>query len=94
MIAPTTIVRAWKDPLFRETLTAEERALLPDHPAGAVELSDSELDRAAGGIDIDWTTILDTIFGSFRQGTKYSCCTIQCGGSSQCTKDPTCRVKR
>ena len=44
------IVRAWKDAEYRASLSAEEQALLPEHPAGAIELADEELARAAGGI--------------------------------------------
>lgn len=33
---PTT--RAWKDPVFRATLNESERAALPIHPVGVVEL--------------------------------------------------------
>ena len=45
------VVRAWKDPEYRNRLGAAERALLPDHPAGAIELSDAELDAVAGGVN-------------------------------------------
>jgi mersacidin/lichenicidin family type 2 lantibiotic len=46
-----TIVRAWKDPEFRASLTSEERASLPDCPAGPAftELNESELEDAVGG---------------------------------------------
>jgi mersacidin/lichenicidin family type 2 lantibiotic len=43
------IVRAWKDPVYRKTLTSEQLANLPPHPAGINELSDDELQRIAGG---------------------------------------------
>jgi mersacidin/lichenicidin family type 2 lantibiotic len=43
------IVRAWKDAEYRRSLSQAERALLPDHPAGAVELTDAELAAIAGG---------------------------------------------
>jgi mersacidin/lichenicidin family type 2 lantibiotic len=29
------IIRAWKDPRYRRSLTAAEREALPPHPAGA-----------------------------------------------------------
>ena len=63
------IIRAWKDPRYRESLTEGERALLPEHPAGLVELSDSELDDAAGGLI---TILLSLAFGS---------CNIRCTGT-------------
>ncbi len=32
------IVRAWKDEEYRASLSAEERALLPENPAGQVQV--------------------------------------------------------
>jgi mersacidin/lichenicidin family type 2 lantibiotic len=43
------VVRAWKDEAYRASLTAEERSLIPENPAGVVELSDAELEGIAGG---------------------------------------------
>jgi mersacidin/lichenicidin family type 2 lantibiotic len=43
------IIRAWKDAEYRASLSADERALLPEHPAGLIELADTDLDLAAGG---------------------------------------------
>jgi mersacidin/lichenicidin family type 2 lantibiotic len=43
------IIRSWRDPEYRESLTAAERAQLPDHPAEAIELSDDQLSLADGG---------------------------------------------
>jgi mersacidin/lichenicidin family type 2 lantibiotic len=42
-------VKAWKDPVYRASLSEDERRSLPPSPAGFVELSDSELDGADGG---------------------------------------------
>jgi mersacidin/lichenicidin family type 2 lantibiotic len=42
-------IRAWKDEEYRMSLTEEQRSLLPDNPAGLVELSDAELESIAGG---------------------------------------------
>ena len=44
------IIRAWKDEQYRLSLSEAERALVPGHPAGAMELSDAALDGAAGGL--------------------------------------------
>ena len=44
------IIRAWKDEEYRMSLTEEQRALLPDNPAGPTELSDADLDSAVGGL--------------------------------------------
>lgn len=43
------IIRAWKDDEYRLSLTEVERAELPVHPLGPVELQDVALDGAAGG---------------------------------------------
>lgn len=43
------IIRAWKDVQYRSSLSAGQRALLPEHPAGSVELTDEDLGIVAGG---------------------------------------------
>ena len=45
------IVRAWKDPEFRASLSPEQRATLPECPSGQsiTELDDTDLDSAVGG---------------------------------------------
>jgi mersacidin/lichenicidin family type 2 lantibiotic len=49
------IIRAWKDKAYRESLSEAERALLPENPAGLIELTDADLDGVAGGITIQTT---------------------------------------
>jgi mersacidin/lichenicidin family type 2 lantibiotic len=44
------IVRAWKDPEYRKSLTPEQLASLPANPAGTGELTDEELKKTAGGL--------------------------------------------
>lgn len=44
------IIRAWKDEDYWLSLDESERALLPANPAGLVELTDADLDQAAGGL--------------------------------------------
>ena len=43
------IIRAWKDSDYRSELKEEELALLPENPAGLVELTDEALEDVAGG---------------------------------------------
>ena len=43
------IVRAWRDADYRNSLSETERSALPDHPAGWIELADTDLKDAAGG---------------------------------------------
>jgi mersacidin/lichenicidin family type 2 lantibiotic len=42
------LIQSWKDEDFRLSLTAEERAQLPENPAGLVELTDEALDELVG----------------------------------------------
>jgi mersacidin/lichenicidin family type 2 lantibiotic len=42
------IIRAWKDEDYRRSLSAEEHAQLPQHPAGLIELTDADLDNVIG----------------------------------------------
>jgi len=46
------IVRAWKDATYRHNLSGEEQALLPEHPAGSIDLTDEELPQVAGATGI------------------------------------------
>ena len=48
-MSKSNIIRAWKDPVYRDTLGAEERATLPPHPAGGIEIRDEDLRSVAGG---------------------------------------------
>lgn len=66
------IIRAWKDPEFRATLSGEELASLPAHPAGLVELDDEELARAAGLYGYPQTTNLACTMSTFRK--HFGCC--------------------
>jgi mersacidin/lichenicidin family type 2 lantibiotic len=44
------VVRALKDAAYRESLGAEERALVPPSQAGHIELDDTELESVVGGL--------------------------------------------
>jgi len=43
------VVRAWKSDVYRGTLTEDQLAMMPAHPAGIAELSEAELMDANGG---------------------------------------------
>ncbi|HEY0735248.1 MAG TPA: mersacidin/lichenicidin family type 2 lantibiotic [Herpetosiphonaceae bacterium] len=47
------IIRAWKDDEYRSSLSEEARALLPEHPAGLLELRDEDLGLVAGAVSVD-----------------------------------------
>jgi mersacidin/lichenicidin family type 2 lantibiotic len=42
------IIRAWTDEEYRQSLNEEQLALLPEHPAGLIELDDEDLRSVAG----------------------------------------------
>ncbi|HET9228978.1 MAG TPA: mersacidin/lichenicidin family type 2 lantibiotic [Thermoanaerobaculia bacterium] len=43
------VVRAWRDEEYRNSLSAEERAALPENPAGIATISDETLRSISGG---------------------------------------------
>jgi mersacidin/lichenicidin family type 2 lantibiotic len=43
------ILRAWKDPEYRKSLTPAQLALVPDNPAGDAELTADDLRGVSGG---------------------------------------------
>ncbi len=47
-MSTVNIIRAWKDPDYRRSLTAAQRAGLPANPAGAIEFQN--LDFVYGSI--------------------------------------------
>src|SRR5689334_22887102 len=47
----SNIVRAWKDGAYRQFLSTEELAVLPANPAGAIELTEAELEAISGTTD-------------------------------------------
>ncbi|MFL6237521.1 MAG: mersacidin/lichenicidin family type 2 lantibiotic [Thermoanaerobaculia bacterium] len=63
------VIRAWKDPFYRASLSAEERALLPDHPAALVELDDEQLKSTSGSALTTAMKCTEFTFNNFR-----SCC--------------------
>ena len=42
------IVRAWKDEAYRESLSQQQKAILPANPAGELEMSDADLATVVG----------------------------------------------
>ena len=45
----TDVIRAWKDESFRAGLSAEQRAQMPENPAGTMELTEQDLVETEGG---------------------------------------------
>ena len=50
------IVRAWKDPVYRASLSEDQLAALPMHPSGLTDLRDEQLRMATGGAVAAQTT--------------------------------------
>jgi mersacidin/lichenicidin family type 2 lantibiotic len=48
-MSKANIIRAWKQEDYRLGLSEAERATLPPNPAGAIELTDTQLTGIAGG---------------------------------------------
>jgi len=47
------VVRAWKDAIYRQSLSVEEQTVLPANPAGEIELADDALEAIFGAQDSD-----------------------------------------
>ena len=65
------IIRAWKDEEYRNSLSPAQRARVPEHPAGMIELADDELQAAVGGAR--WHS---TLLCSWYECTKSHICEI------------------
>jgi mersacidin/lichenicidin family type 2 lantibiotic len=45
-VTTQNIIRAWKDPEYRNNLSESERAALPANPAGRIEVADAKSNQA------------------------------------------------
>ncbi len=70
-MAGKDVARAWKNPMYRASLSAEELSALPTNPAGLAELTDDQLKQASGLAGIVVTT-----FKTCTQFTlhRFHCC--------------------
>jgi len=58
------VIRSWKDPRYRRSLSAQQIQKLPEHPAGPAVLSDQELKVASGiALEEDFSIPLTTALG-------------------------------
>ena len=73
------VIRAWKDELYRASLSERELAHLPDHPAGFIELEEEQLANIEGG-----TSMPCVVSGTIV--TDFLSCFPPCDG----TIDGTC----
>jgi len=86
-------IRAWKDELFRSTLTPEEQATLPPSPTGAIELDDRDLTDVAGGeVALTETTICATGLACLTVLTIAISKNISCGACDVTLWSGSCAV--
>lgn len=70
------IVRAWKDAEYRQRLSIEEQALLPEHPAGSIELAQEDLHQVAGGVQPSFNPFCSLTVCSFMDDCTYTTITL------------------
>lgn len=65
-VSKETVLKAWKDEGFRNSLSPEVQAAIPDRPRSADgdELSDDQLEAAAGGTTLACGALFVTAFGA------------------------------
>lgn len=68
------IIRAWRSEEYWLSLSEEERARLPENPAGMVELDDVDLSDVAGGVVETMSLLVECA----------SCNSCQCHNSANC----------
>ena len=47
------VIRAWKDEEYRQSLTEAQRASVPPHPSGLIELKTEEMGGVLGGSNFE-----------------------------------------
>jgi mersacidin/lichenicidin family type 2 lantibiotic len=77
----TDIIRAWKDEEYRLSLTEEQRALLPDNPAGLLELSEADLESVQGGF---CNSFMGCTVGAGNCNNNFSFARMTCDQSCPC----------
>jgi mersacidin/lichenicidin family type 2 lantibiotic len=70
------VIRAWKDPMFRNSLSHEERASLPENPAGVIELTDAQLEAAGAAKPTAICTYVCSIGCTWGPSCPSSLCTV------------------
>ncbi|HYX52248.1 MAG TPA: mersacidin/lichenicidin family type 2 lantibiotic [Candidatus Limnocylindrales bacterium] len=59
------VIRSWKDPKYRRSLTAQQLQAIPEHPAGSFMITEQEMKVASGLMmeDEDFSIPLTTALG-------------------------------
>ncbi len=69
------VIRAWKDEEYRNSLTSDQLAALPENPAGLVELEDSDLLNVDGGTSVPCAIVTSAISFILTDGLS---CSVNC----------------
>jgi len=64
------VIRAWKDPFYRASLSEEAQAALPQHPAGVADLTDGQI-RTLG---VSGGTTTAPLCTNYTYGGLSACC--------------------
>ena len=72
------IIRAWKDENYRNSLSDEQRAQLPQNPAGIIDLSEQEMESIVGGLKNGGLTHLGTGTGTTANVCNGCCVYATC----------------
>ena len=74
------IIRAWKDENYRNSLSDEQRAQLPQNPAGIIDLSEEEMESIVGGLKNGslGLTLLGTGTGTTANVCNGCCFSLSC----------------
>ena len=72
------VIRSWKDPRYRRSLSAQQIQKLPEHPAGPAVLSEQELKVASGiwnedGFSVPGTTAPECTLYTFHSWKSCGC---------------------
>jgi mersacidin/lichenicidin family type 2 lantibiotic len=76
LMSDLDIVRAWRDPRYRRSLSAEQLQRLPGNPAGPTDLTVDDLKAAAGlalGADAAITTAITCTEHTFNHWKACGC---------------------
>lgn len=75
-ISNLDVIRAWRDPRYRRSLSAEQIQRLPGNPAGPADLTSDEVKAAAGlafGEDFFQTTAPECTLCTFNHWKACGC---------------------
>ena len=83
------VIKAWKNPAYRNTLSPAEQAALPANPAGNIEVSDEAFGHVAGGAVRNpppYTTLCRTQISCtmFQECSNLGCPSWACSIISDC----------